>query len=83
MTDRITRADVAILRAQVTQMLPEGVDIDVSSSNGRHHIEETRDGGRVTVRSIRSGTKRETYEYLHAMREALSLARRDNTNGGN
>jgi hypothetical protein len=76
MRARTKRQQLDALAASVTRMLPGDTGVDVTAYSGRMHIEETRDDGAIVVRVIRAGTSHEAYEFLYAMREALSLAQR-------
>lgn len=83
----ITKDDLNARTQNVNRRLrPEGVSaIDHRASGGRYVLHEYRNGavaldeyrGTSCIRTITVGTKREIYDFLHAMMVGIDLSRAD------
>lgn len=80
---RTTIADVTARVRNVNRRLNPGMEAAEYLSTGRYVLTQTRNGstaldeyqGRVLVRTITVGTKREIYDFLHAMMVGIDLSR--------
>lgn len=71
---RVTTGEVEARATRVSAMLRDGLHVVASGRNGYTAL-DLFDGHGV-VRPLKLGTKREVYEYLGAMAEALTIVGR-------
>lgn len=75
MTERITKTNLTRREGAVNSMLHDGIYVSSNARNGYTALDLYDRVG--CIRCLTVGTKREVYDYMGAMIEALSIVGRD------